>query len=196
MRVSPAVLVDVLDGLLQALHHLNGHAETAVLHVHGVGRVVGETHLDGTRTTEKRYAGSTKGAQEGIGETRGHCFSVQQQSLRGIAGRGIVSFGVDDDPHGFGGISLAVDVDVADALGMAHHRYSGVVLDVLDETSRATGNHEVDELVHLEQRGDVRTISDQSHHIPSHPPLRDALNGIGDDAVETGIAVLGFLATL
>ncbi len=66
---------------------------------------------------------------------------MDQNLLDGIAGCRVVDLGVDADALGGLHVHLRVDVDMADAIGMAQDRDAGVVLDVRDQLVGAARNH-------------------------------------------------------
>lgn len=66
---------------------------------------------------------------------------VHKDLLDGVAGGGVVQFGVYYDLAGQVQVSLLVDVDVADAVCMAHDRDLRILLDAADQRIAATRDH-------------------------------------------------------
>lgn len=66
---------------------------------------------------------------------------VHENLLDGVAGGGVVGLGIHNDPAGLIDVGRLVDVDVADAIRMTHHRDLGVCLDVAHQRVAAPGNH-------------------------------------------------------
>ena len=72
---------------------------------------------------------------------------MDEQGLHGVAGGGVVALGVGDDLEGLVSVGGLVDVDVADALGVAEHGdHLTLLLDGAHQVGRAAGNDQVDVL--------------------------------------------------
>ena len=77
------------------------------------------------------HRGVVREARESLGERRRRREArlVDEHGLRSVARGRIVNLGVDDDAEGLGDVGGDVDVDVANALGVAHDRDFGALLD-------------------------------------------------------------------
>ena len=85
---------------------------------------------------------------------------VDQNGFHGIAGGGIVGLGVVDDVDGHVEVRGGVDVDVADAFGMAEHGDARIGLDVADQVVTAARNDQIDEIVELAGVRDLGALLD------------------------------------
>ena len=65
---------------------------------------------------------------------------MHQNLLHSITGCRVVDLGVYADVAGHVDVAVWVDVDVADAIGMAEHRNFGVLLDVSHQGVAASGD--------------------------------------------------------
>ena len=96
--------------------------------------------------------------------------AVDQQRLHRVAAARVVHLRVDGDLRGLSDVRVLVDVDVAAAVCVPHHRNLGVGHDVLDEFVATSGDDEVDAVVH---------IQDRLYVLPGfqlmHPALRDSI---------------------
>ena len=80
----------------------------------------------------------------GLAELRDHLrqkklgnIFVDQQSFQGIAGRGILHFGIENDVEGFLQIRIGMDVHVADTLSVSEDGNAAVLGHVADKFVRA-----------------------------------------------------------
>ena len=85
---------------------------------------------------------------------------VDQNGFHGIAGGGIVGLGVVDDVDGHGEVRGGIDVDVADAFGMAEHGDARIGLHVADQVVTAARDHQIDEVVELQEFADLGALLD------------------------------------
>ena len=127
--MARAVLGDVIEGLLQVIDNPDRKDQIGVLGA----PVFRDCRLGDPQSLTRRI---TAQLDTGLGEDGQSLFkegcgtrAVQQQGLNGIAGRGILGFGVEGDPKGLGNVNLLIDVQMADPVGMAKDGDAGVVLD-------------------------------------------------------------------
>ena len=85
--------------------------------------------------------------------------AVDEQRLRRAADAGAAHLGVERDGARHGEIGGAVDIDVADAFEMRHHRDPALALDPLDQRAPAARHDDVDMLGHAEHQPDRRAIA-------------------------------------
>lgn len=122
LRVSAAVRVDVLDGLVQVLDHLDAALQRPVLVLHGLG----ERRAEGQQLVQLRPRVDLDAlllqhvAQFGE-EVALHQVLVDEEGFHGVAGGRVVALGVPDDLQGLVEVGVLVDVHVADALRVAQH---------------------------------------------------------------------------
>lgn len=127
------------------------------------------------------------------GEECGGYGLVDEGGFDGVADGGVIGFGVVDDGQGKFGVDMLVDVDVADAVGVAEDGNAGVGLDVFDEGAGAAGDDEVDERREVEELGDLLAAEDEGDGVG-----RDGGGGEGfaDDFDEGGGGALDLPAGL
>ena len=111
--------------------------------------------MDHTKSHRCRIAsqldsGRAKGFDGGRQERRRNRL-VHQQGLDGVAGRRVLGLAVDCHPQGLLEVGGGVDVQMADAIGVAQHRDAGVVLDEPHQGVGTPGNDQIHEPVELEQ---------------------------------------------
>ena len=81
--------------------------------------------------------------------------ALDEQRLDRVAGGGVLDLGVDAHAHGQVHVGGLVHVDVADAVGVAHHGNAGVVHDVAHEGVGAARDEQVDQAVAAQQLADL-----------------------------------------
>jgi hypothetical protein len=146
------VAADVLQGLLQILHHPHTEDQVGILGAPVVlaGRLA-HTEGAGRGVTAELHPGGGEGRDRQGQERRGHGV-VQQQGFDRVAGGRVLGLAVDRHPQGLLQINGGIHVEVADAIGMAEHRDAGVVLDEAHQGIAAAGDDQVHEAVKLQQR--------------------------------------------
>ena len=87
--------------------------------------------------------------------------SVDEGGLDGVADGGVVGLAVVDDGEGECLIDVLVDINVADAFGVAEDGDAGVGLDVLDQGAGAARYDKVDERRQVQELGDLLAAEDQ-----------------------------------
>ncbi len=109
---------------------------------------------------------------------------MHEEHLGRVAGRGVLRLAVDRQGRGHRGLGVLVEVEVADAVGVAEDGDAALGLDARDEFLGTAGHDEVDELVEGEELG---------HLFPrlegGQPTLRQAgreARGV-DDAGQGGV---------
>ena len=151
--VGGAVTLDVVDGF----GHDPGTTFTARIRspysvCHSLS-ATGSTRTSGSAATRERAAAQANAAfLHARGEQRQKLLRdglMDQDGLDGIAGGGIIGLGVVDDVEGHVEVRGGVDVDVADAFGMAEHGDARVGLHVAHQLVGAARDHQIDEIVEL-----------------------------------------------
>ena len=110
----------------------------------------------------QRHALGAK-SDRGLGQIAGGDAVVHQQGLDGVAGRRVLRLAVDREGHRLVDVGRPVDVEVADAVGMAQHRDAGVLLHEADERVRAAGDDQVDVAVERQQLHGLLAGGEQQH---------------------------------
>ena len=75
---------------------------------------------------------------------------------------GVIALCVDGEAQGLRDIGRLIDVDVADAFGVAEHGDARVGLHVFDERAGAAGDDEIDKCVFAEECGSLFAPGDES----------------------------------
>lgn len=166
VRVVGAVAVDVIDGFIDVGDDLERDDQVQVFRAeivfgHDLNVINGGSCLGGTRNdildflcAAKLYARAGEGSGQ-YGKEEGSAFPVDQDGLDSIAGGSVLCLGVNDDLDGSFHVRVFVDIDVADAVGMAHDRDLCVVHDVLDKLVRSAGDEQVDVFFALQELVDL-----------------------------------------
>ena len=92
---------------------------------------------------------------------------MHQDLLNSITGGRVVDLGVNADLAGHVNVAVWVNVDVADAVGMAQHSNLGVLLDVGHQCIAASGNDQVYDIIQLEQLVHIGSGGDQVDDVSS-----------------------------
>ena len=93
---------------------------------------------------------------------------MHENLLHCITGGRIVNLGVNTDLASHVNVTVRVNVDVADAVGMAQHGNLGVLLDVGHQCVAASWDDQVNDVVQLQQAVYVFPGSDQADNIPAN----------------------------
>ena len=101
---------------------------------------------------------------------------MHQDLLHSIASRRVVDFGIDTDLAGHADVAVRIDVNVADAVGVAQHSDLGVLLDVGHQRIAASGNDQVNDIIQLEQVVHIFPGGDQADDVSAN---LQKLPGIG-----------------
>ena len=168
LGVAGAMLLDVLDSLVDGVDHANGHSEGEEFPAEVLG--VGGTH--GAALVGPGGADEGEGAlvaaefDAGLGELGGRSGQqgrrdgrVDEEGVEGVADVGALRLGVEHDIAGLPGVGRGVDVDVNDADAAGDGGDGRVFANVLDEGLAAARDEEVEVLVepdHLVDDGAVR----------------------------------------
>ena len=146
-----AVRVDEFDRLVEAGDHLDGQHQIQVLGIPvGVAARRGLDERAGGGVAAQLHAGSAqlgrRRRQEAWRDGR-----VHQQRLDRVAHRRILRLGVAGDARGHRHVGAGVDVHVADAVGVTHHRDARGILDGAHQLVAAARDDQVDQVVEGEQ---------------------------------------------
>mmetsp|Transcript_2547 Transcript_2547/g.9779 ORF Transcript_2547/g.9779 Transcript_2547/m.9779 type:complete len:349 (+) Transcript_2547:1992-3038(+) len=207
------MFVDERDGRVDRVDDFDGDFERAIfvgqrrLGRLGIRQTSREVGLLVPATHRREERGSRPHGDAGVPQ-RGHdgapCrrrddIAVQQDRFARVARGGVVGLGVDDDGGGFRGIGRRVDVDVADAVGVAQDRDLGRPLNAAHEGVRASRDDEVDELGRprvAQDRRDVLAALDERDGVRQLLSSREGtrvvvswgggggVEGVGDDAAQ------------
>ncbi len=90
---------------------------------------------------------------------------MYQYLLHSITGCRVVNLGVYADVAGHVDVTVWVNVNVADAIGMAQHRNLGVLLDVSHQGVAASGDDQVNDIIELQQLVNIGPRCDQTDDI-------------------------------
>ena len=90
---------------------------------------------------------------------------MHQDLLHGITCCRVVSLGVYADLASHVDVAVWVNVDVADAVGVAQHRNLGVLLDVGHQGIAASGDDQVNDIIELQQLVNICPRCDQTDDI-------------------------------
>mmetsp|Transcript_6822 Transcript_6822/g.19668 ORF Transcript_6822/g.19668 Transcript_6822/m.19668 type:complete len:436 (-) Transcript_6822:1878-3185(-) len=192
--VGGAVLMNVVDGLLHAVHQLQGERRGAIL-VLGRRRRLQPQSLHRPLPPIDGDVGIAEGGlqlEEAaiLGEG-----GVHQHLLHRVAGGGVVCLAVQHDLDGHVQAGVLVHIYVADAIRMAQHGDLGVVLDVRHQGVGAAGDDEVDDIVVGQQVRHALAAGDQADEVPPHLGGH-VFDGLHDDTVQDLVAAGGLLAAL
>mmetsp|Transcript_9828 Transcript_9828/g.18504 ORF Transcript_9828/g.18504 Transcript_9828/m.18504 type:complete len:377 (+) Transcript_9828:477-1607(+) len=191
LGVAGAVRVDVGDRLVQPLHQLHRQRQAAVLQfcrrAHGQAEKRGGAH-----PAEHLHARVLEGLQDGGEAPVLVQLRVHQQRLQGVTSGWVVDFGVHHQLDGFAHVAVVVHVHVAHPVRVAHDGDLGVVLDVGHEGVAAPRDHEVDDVVQLEQI--VYALA--RRHQPDERRVHLRGQSLGDDAVQRYVGAHRLLPAL
>ena len=150
--VVGAVGIDVIDGFIDTAYDLQGDDEVDVFMMEGFAF---RDDLHGSDFVDFFCAPQFHaGVPQRFGKARKEIFGdvpVDQDGLDGVAGCRVLCLGIDDEGNRSFLVIFLIDVDVADAVGMAEDGDVRMVHDVLDECVRASWNQEVDGVVAFEE---------------------------------------------
>ena len=90
---------------------------------------------------------------------------MQQQGFNRIASRRILSFAVQGHTHSLGHIRCRVDKEMTNAIGMAEHGNSGVVLNEADQRIASPRNDQIHQAIEAQQRQAFLTGGQQGEGI-------------------------------
>ena len=150
--MAAAVAVYMRDRLVEGVDDLDGHAQVEVLDrpiLVGLRRGAAE---DGgaSRVQVEADAGRLEGrghrCEAAFGPPAGEG-GMHEEDFGRVAGRGVLGLAVDGDGGGHRGLGVLVEVDVADAVGVAEDGDAALGLDARDEFLGAPRHDEVDVLV-------------------------------------------------
>ncbi len=156
LGVVGAVALDVLDRLVDRIHHANGEhlgEELGVVVVLG-GAPMRQRHRPGSPALRSQTRSSTPSSRQRARDREQQArrrLAVDQQRLGGVAHRRPLHLAVDRDRHRLGGVGVAIDVGVADALVVLDHRNARVLDHEADQALAAARDHQVDQVVLAQQ---------------------------------------------
>ncbi len=93
---------------------------------------------------------------------------MYQDLLHSITCCWIVNLGVYADLAGHVNVAVWVNVDVADAIGVAQHRNLGVLLDVSHQGVAASGDDQVNDIIELQQLVNIGPRCDQTDDVSAN----------------------------
>ena len=93
---------------------------------------------------------------------------MHQQGLDGVAGGRVLRLAVDGHPQRLGHIGRCIDIEMADAIGMAQHWNPGVVLDETDQLIAAARNDQIHQPIEAQQRQALLAGGEQRQGISRH----------------------------
>jgi hypothetical protein len=108
---------------------------------------------------------------------------VDQQGFSRVAHRHILALAVHHDMDGHVRVGIALDIDMADAIGMAQYRYAGMVHDVPDKFVAAPRDDQVDELIQGQHLGYIGAGFEQTQPPGGQTGRGGRLDRIGQDAI-------------
>ncbi|MNZ18866.1 hypothetical protein D3C78_358860 [compost metagenome] len=201
--VVRAIVVDVLDGLVQAIDHTNRQDGVEVL---------GEPIVFAGRLGLDQRTGTLAPAQfdalflETAGHFRQETFShtlVDQQGFHRTANTVTVSLGVESNAQGLVQVRVLGNIDVTDAVQVLDDRHTGIAADAFDQATAAPRDDDIDKLRHADQRANRLTVGGLDHlnHGGRQAGLGKAtlnagsdgavgVNGLGAAAQDGGVAGL------
>ena len=199
-----AVAVDVVDGFFDIRDDLDGQDEVQIFGpevfiCHDVHSVDGGRRFDGSDDQVLRLLCSAEPDRGGmksprqLGEEGGGDVSVDQDGFHCVAGCGVLGLGVEDDLDRHFLVGVAVHINVADAVRMAHDRNFCVVHDVLNKLVGAAGNEKVDLLFALQEFVDL-IVELRLEQAGSGETGGNG--GIADDGEQDAVGLRGLLSTL
>lgn len=151
--VPAAVLMNMVDGGVHVLDDLDAALKSAVLVLHGLGRGRAEREQIAQFGTGVDLDALLLQQVADVGEELAlHQVLVDEQRLHGVAGGRVVALRVADYLQRLAQVRFFVDVHVADAFGVAHHRdVLTLRLDAAHQLAGAARDYQVDVLLHREQ---------------------------------------------
>ncbi|KAF1858399.1 hypothetical protein Lal_00014910 [Lupinus albus] len=195
VRVLRRVLVDVLDGRVDAVDDLHGEDRCQVFRAPVFFRRRRQVRIalqDRQRFRVRAQFHFLRRVQ--LGQLRQHGRrdgARDEQRLHRVARAVAVRLRVHRDAKRLGDVRLRVDVDVADAVQVLDHRDGGFLHQARDQALAAARDDDVHEFRHRDEGADggaVRRLDDL------HPVLRQAgaAQAFGDERRERAVAVDGF----
>ena len=185
LAMARANAIDVVYGLLQAVHRLDGHLIVQKFGTKAIwrgvakqgSRVVAFQHLESTLVCIERYVFlSQRGTERWqIREPT----LMQQQTVHRIAYRHTSCLGVVNNGLALLQIAFCIEVSVADACTRLYHRHFGILAHKLDEATATTRDNHIYQphgLQHLsssvmtgwQQLHDVRIYLEALQHLMQH----------------------------
>ena len=181
--VAGAMAANVFQGGLQILHHPDRQGQIQVFMspvFRGGG--FGHTQCPGLLVPPQRDASSGEGLNGRWQELAGH-MAMHQERLNGVAGGGILGFGIQSHGNGHVDVHPLVHIEVANPIGVAQHGDAGVLLDGAHKGVGAAGHNQIHQLIQLEQGHDLLATGEQIqavgvHGTPGQPLLQGCDNGL------------------
>ena len=90
---------------------------------------------------------------------------MQQQGFDGIAGCRVLRLAIDSHGDGLIQVHLAIDIQMAYAIGVPQHRNPGVVLNELHQGIGSPGDDQIHQSFQLEQRQALFPTGEQRQDI-------------------------------
>src|SRR5690606_14886540 len=162
--VMRAVAVDVGDGLVKVLDHLDADDGREIL---GAPILLGGAAELGVRYLRKNALGGrvaaplhALGGEDGtyLRQELGGRGGMHQQRFGGVAGAVFLRLGVVGDDQRLLDIDFGIDIGVAVAVEMLDHRHLGFGADALDQTLAAARDDDVHRLGHGDQAADAGAV--------------------------------------
>ncbi|MNJ19841.1 hypothetical protein D3C77_141650 [compost metagenome] len=176
-----AIVIDMFDGLVQAVDHANRQNRREVFSVPvRLGRRHRLDNLEGALATaqfDTFFPKLTGHFRQELGRYR----LIDQQGFHRPADAVAVGLGVEGDAPGLVQLCMLGHIDVADAVQVLDHRHPRVAADALDQALAATRHDDIDKLRHADQRADRFAIGG-FHHL--YHRRRQA--GLGQPALDAG----------
>ena len=185
LAVAAAVAGDVLQGFVQAVNDLHGHAQGEEL---GAVKPLSVSPRGGTQ-----YLRPLLFERFQDGRQVGEAVAVDDEAVEGVADADATRLGIDDDGDGFLQVGGAVDIAVYDAGTRLDDWHAGVVADIVDEAVAATRDDEVHLAVGCQQAVGVLVAGEQQGALGGQAV---ALQHLVDEAYDGRAAVLGIAAAL
>jgi len=184
------VPVDVLDRSVDSVDDLDREDVVQVLRRPVL--VIGRLDLDDRAGLLAAFEMAALGFQLGTdaGQELGGDRGIDQQRLGGVANRDVLTLRIDGDVDRHVQVRLAIDVDVADPVGVTQDGDIRIVHDIAHELVGAAWDDQVEVLVEREHLRDVLTGFEQLDPAGGHA---GRLAGFGDDLGQDAIG-LGRLA--
>ncbi|MNE12049.1 hypothetical protein D3C80_1048290 [compost metagenome] len=159
-------MVDVLDGLVQAIDHTDRQDRVEVLGVPvGLGGRFGLDDRPGALAATQFDALLLEAAGHFRQEALGHLL-VDQQRFHGATDAVAVGLGVERHAPGLVQVGVLADVDVADTVQVLDHRHASIAADAFDQATATARHDDVDEFRHADQRAHGFAVGslDHLHH--------------------------------
>ena len=176
-RVTGAVGLDVVKGVVKAVDHLDGGDQreeflspVVWLGGDGVQAAVGTEDREGTVVAPYLHAGAVELGGD-FWKTAAGSLGMDENGIESVADRRSLDLGIEDNAGRHVGVGVAVDIGVADPDAAGQHGHGGVFGHKVDQAGATTRDEQVDLLLHVQHDIDQRAVG-----------IIDELNSVGGKA--------------